>query len=117
MHPILLARSADRLSVNGDGDAVAAHMLSWQRRDRLDQRHAQWQITTRRKEHGDIVRRRHDGEVADAQITGRTDGVEADRHAGSGVPDQLRWRIDSTPYRDDIEGWAHHHHTGKDIRR
>src|SRR3546814_19730228 len=25
MHPILLARSADRLSVNGDGDAVAAH--------------------------------------------------------------------------------------------
>ena len=77
MHPILLARSADRLSVNGDGDAVAAHMLSWQRRDRLDQRHAQWQITTRRKEHGDIVRRRHDGEVADAQITGRTDGVEA----------------------------------------
>src|SRR3546814_4654571 len=85
MHPILLARSADRLSVNGDGDAVAAHMLSWQRRDRLDQRHAQWQITTRRKEHGDIVRRRHDGEVADAQITGRTDGVEADRHAGRGV--------------------------------
>src|SRR3546814_1476957 len=31
MHPILLARSADRLSVNGDGDAVEAHMLSWQR--------------------------------------------------------------------------------------
>src|SRR3546814_11145328 len=65
MHPILLARSADRLSVNGDGDAVAAHMLSWQRRDRLDQRHAPWQITTRRKEHGDIVRRRHHGEAAD----------------------------------------------------
>src|SRR3546814_12126454 len=66
-------------------------------------------ITTRRKEHGDIVRRRHDGEVADAQITGRTDGVEADRHAGRGVPDQLRWRIDPHRYRDDVDGCDHRH--------
>src|SRR3546814_9337610 len=64
---------------------------------------------TRRKEHGDIVRRRHDGEVADAQITGRTDGVEADRHAGRGVPDQLRWRIDPHRYRDDVDGCDHRH--------
>src|SRR3546814_6733955 len=60
MHPSLLARSADRPSVNGDDAAVDAHMLSWQRCDRLDKRPAQWPILTRRKAHGDNVPCRHE---------------------------------------------------------
>ncbi len=39
-------------------------------------------------------RRRHRNKIGDVEIVGRLHGVEADRRAGAGVPDQVYRRID-----------------------
>src|ERR1700733_589532 len=87
---IALARLAHFDCADSDAAADAADRLSGKRRYMLQQRHAARQITAIGKEPGKEFGRPDDDQVAGVSIGDRVDGVETDRHAGAGVPDEPR---------------------------
>ena len=89
----------------------------------FQQRHAARQIAAVGKEPGKGFGRPHDNQVAGVNIDDRVDGVETDRHAGAGVPDEprraiveLRERRGADAERHDRENCAAADH-GATLRR
>lgn len=81
-------RGGGRDAVDGDSAADTANLLSRQRGDTLQQRHAGAGIAARGDESGDRLWRIDRDQIADRQVTGGPQGIEPERHAGAGVPDQ-----------------------------
>jgi hypothetical protein len=103
--------------VDSDAAADAADRLSSKRRYMLQQRHAARQIAAVGKEPGKGFGRSHDNQVAGVDPGDPGDGVETDRHAGAGVPDEprravvvLRERCGADGERHDRENCAAAHH-------
>ena len=76
--------------VDSDAAADATDRLSGDCRHVFQQRHAARQIAAIGKETGKGFGRPDDDQVAGVSIDDRVDGVETDRHAGAGVPDEPR---------------------------
>ena len=104
---VALAGLAHFDRVDGDAAADAADRLSGERRHVLQQRHAARQIAAVGKETGKGFGRPDDDQVAGVNIDDRGDGVETDRHAGAGVPDEPRRAI--VELRERRRADAEHH--------
>ena len=90
------ARAAVGGAIGKNVEAVATDGLTRKRKDALQQRHAIRQIAAVSEEFRD-QRWRHDRDkIGDSKIVGRLHGVEADRCAGAGVPDQRLRRVNES---------------------
>ncbi len=85
---IAVERLAHRDAVDGDRAVGPADGLAWKREDVLQQRHALRQVAALVEKRGERLRRHDHQQLVDMQRAGGMHGIEADRHAGAGVPDQ-----------------------------
>src|SRR5688500_16558325 len=83
---------ANSHAVNGDRALDTADGLPRKGEDMLQDRNAQREISLLGEISSNGVRQQHENQVARLDAVDRMDGVEANRHAGTGVPDQLRGR-------------------------
>lgn len=80
--------TAGSLSVDGDRLACPADRLPRKRRDVRHQRNVLGQVAPRVEERRERHGRRYHEQLVAPQCAGRMYRVEADEHAGAGVPDR-----------------------------
>src|SRR6267378_6614835 len=88
--PIARQRLSHRDGVNADIASDTANGLSGKCRDSLHQRHATRQVFAFPKKTRQWFGRVNGDEIRDAEISGRSHRVEADRRTCRCIPDQLR---------------------------
>ena len=107
---IVFERLAHGGGVDGDGAPRAADRLSGERQDVLQEGHALGQIAALGEEVRQRRRRAHHDQLGDVQVAGRSHAIQPDRHAGAGVPDQLRRGMNEGGNADRHRREIRHHH-------
>ena len=88
------AGAADRRAVGENVETIAADGLPRERKNAFQERHALRQIPACGEKRGEFGRRRDDDEIRHLEVVGRLHGIEADRRAGAGVPEQWLRQVD-----------------------
>ena len=88
------AGAADGHAVCENVETIAADGLPRERKNAFQERHTLRQIPACGEERGELRRRRDDDEVRYLEVLGRLHGIEADRRAGAGVPEQWLRQVD-----------------------
>ena len=104
---VALTRVTQRHSVDADGAAETAYGLTGERQNVLQHRHTAGQVIALGKERGNVFRRSHDDQIIELELGRRLDGIETDRHARAGVPDEPWRHVDRARKRRG--GDAKHH--------